>query len=105
MGITKYKANSPIGKRLLAAGRDLVQRPGTEANDGDGRGATDEELLNECTLVGGMLVTDGETEGVVRWRGMRDGQATLGLGVRGREGLVFLRADACRKVTKKGAIL
>ncbi len=105
MGFTKYRPDSPIGRRLLAAGRDLVQHPKTEANEGDGRAPNEEELLSECSLTTGMLVSDGETEGVVRWRGVRDGQVTLGLGVRGKEGLVFLRADECKKVTKKGAIL
>lgn len=103
MGITKYKANSRIGRRLLAAGRDLTQRPPTEANTEDFSDHPDvQELLAHPPFELGeaVLVCALDVVGTVRWVGPDKFKPALrfGVSVQDREDLVFTGTAELKKI-------
>lgn len=104
MGLTKYKANSRIGRKLLAAGRDLTQHPPTEANTEDFSDHPNvQELLSHppFTLGEAVLVLTLDVAGVVRWIGPDKFKPTLriGVSVQGRDDLLFCGLSELKKIT------
>lgn len=94
----KFKADSRLGRKLLARGKDLtvVAAPLLDKADTELMAATPFRLGSEVWVEAGEHKNEA---GVVRWVGVQRGEVVLGLGALPdeprREELIFVNASDC----------
>lgn len=93
MGFTKFKADSKIGKKLLASGRSLTAHPTQSAEKPV---ILDREVTFGCTVE--FVLDDVVMRGIVKWTGEHRGEARVGISVPSRKDLVFVPAELCAVV-------